>query len=92
MNKDCLGTVVYSKAGRDVDRKFIIMDIIDKEYVYICDGDLRKVEKPKKKKIRHLMFTETVAKDIKQCLMSNVEVSNSQIKRFLQSLCTNKEV
>lgn len=92
MNKDCLGTVVYSKAGRDVDRKFIIMDIIDKEYVYICDGDLRKIEKPKKKKIRHLMFTETVAEDIKQCLMSNVEVSNSQIKRFLQSLCTNKEV
>lgn len=37
MNKDCLGTVVYSKAGRDVDRKFIIMDIIDKEYVFICE-------------------------------------------------------
>lgn len=92
MNKDCLGTVVYSKAGRDIDRKFIIMDIIDKDYVYICDGDLRKVEKPKKKKIKHLMFTEIVAKDIKQCLISDVGVSNSQIRKFLQSLCTNKEV
>lgn len=92
MNKDYLGTVAYSKAGRDIDRKFIIMDIIDKEYVYICDGDLRKIEKPKKKKIRHLMFTEIVAEDIKECLMSGIEVSNSKIRRFLQSLCTNKEV
>ena len=92
MNKDYLGTVVYSKAGRDVDRKFIIMDIIDKDYVYICDGDLRKVEKPKKKKIRHLMFTEIVAEGIRQSLMSNVGVSNSQLRKFLQSLCTNKEV
>ncbi|WP_010237737.1 MULTISPECIES: KOW domain-containing RNA-binding protein [Clostridium] len=92
MNKNYLGTVVYSKAGRDTDRKFIIMDIIDKEYVYICDGDLRKVQKPKKKKIKHLMFTETVAEDIKKSLISNVEVSNLQVRRFLQSLGTNKEV
>lgn len=92
MSKNYLGTVVYSKAGRDVDRKFIIMDIIDKEYVYVCDGDLRKVEKPKKKKMKHLMFTETVAEDIRKSLMSDVEVSNLQVRRFLQSLCTNKEV
>lgn len=86
MNKDYLGTVVYSKAGRDSDRKFIIIDIIDNDYVYICDGDLRKIEKPKKKKIRHLMFTEIVAEDIKESLVSNVKVSNSQIRKFLQSL------
>lgn len=92
MNNDCLGTVVYSKAGRDMDRKFIILDIINNEYVYICDGQLRNVEKPKKKKIKHLIITDIVANDIRQELLSNSKVSNSQIRKFLQSIGTNKEV
>jgi ribosomal protein L14E/L6E/L27E len=92
LENELLGTVVYSKAGRDVDKTFIILDIVDNEYVYICDGDLRKIEKPKKKKIKHLVFTEKVASDIKQSLISKTKVSNSEIKKFLQSLGTNKEV
>ena len=92
MNNDCLGAVVYSKAGRDMDRKFIVLDILYNEYVYICDGDLRKVEKPKKKKIKHLIFTDIAADEIRQKLLSGEKVSNSQIRKFLQSLGTNKEV
>lgn len=92
MENELLGTVVYSKAGRDIDKTFIILDVVDKEYVYICDGALRKIEKPKKKKIKHLVFTEKVASDIKQSLISKTKVSNSEIKKFLQSLGTNKEV
>ena len=49
-----LGTVVISKAGRDAGRYFVILDIADDAHVYICDGDLRKVQKPKKKKLKHL--------------------------------------
>lgn len=92
LNNDNLGRVVYSKAGRDIDRIFIILDIIDDEYVYICDGDLRNVEKPKKKKIKHLIFTDIAADEIRQKLLSEEKVSNSHIRKFLQSLGTNKEV
>lgn len=92
LNKVNLGMVVCSKAGRDMDRKFIILDIIDNEYVYICDGDLRNVEKPKKKKNKHLIFTDIAADEIRQKLLSGEKVSNSQIRKFLQSLGTNKEV
>ncbi len=87
MNNNYLGAVVYSKAGRDIDRKFIIMDIINEEYVYISDGDLRKVEKPKRKKIKHLIITDVVFDDI----LSNNKVGNSEIRKFLQSLGSNKE-
>ena len=87
MNNNYLGVVVYSKAGRDSDRKFIIMDIINEEYVYIADGDLRKVEKPKRKKIKHLIITDRVFDDV----LSKKTVSNSEIRKFLQSLGSNKE-
>jgi ribosomal protein L14E/L6E/L27E len=87
MNNNYLGAVVCSKAGRDIDRKFIIMDIINDEYVYISDGDLRKVEKPKKKKIKHLIITDIVF----DAILSDNKVGNSEIRKFLQSLGSNKE-
>lgn len=59
------GQVVISKAGRDKLRKFIIVDIINEDYVLICDGKLRKIEKPKLKKTKHLAKTSYIAnKDI----------------------------
>lgn len=79
-----LGKVVHSKAGRDKDKYFIIVSIIDEKYVYISDGDLRKIEKPKKKKIKHLVFTNIVAEDIRIDILSNEKISNSKIRKFLQ--------
>ena len=87
-----LGKVVNSKAGRDMHRNFIVVGIINNEYVYISDGELRKVAKPKKKKVKHLNFTDTVAEEIRDALLSEKEVTNSKIKIFLQSADIGKEV
>ncbi|MDD3224053.1 MAG: RNA-binding protein [Clostridium sp.] len=92
MKDSYLGAVVYSKAGRDIGKKFIILDIINNEYVYISDGDLRKVEKPKKKKLKHLKFTEIFSQEIKdEILNGEKKISNSEIRKFLKSLGINKE-
>lgn len=87
-----LGKVVHSKAGRDMHKKFIVVGILNKEYVYISDGDLRKIEKPKKKKVKHLNFTDTAAEEIRDLILSKKEVTNSKIKIFLQSADIGKEV
>lgn len=79
-----LGKVVHSKSGRDKGKYFIIIGIIDAEYVYISDGDLRKIEKPKKKKVKHLGFTNLVAEDIREAILSDGRISNSKIRKFLQ--------
>ncbi|WP_035292499.1 KOW domain-containing RNA-binding protein [Clostridium sp. KNHs214] len=91
-SKSFIGRVVISKAGRDADRKFIIVDVINHQYVNICDGDLRKIENPKKKKIKHLNLTNTFAGEITQLLANGDKVSNSKIKKFLQSIDDNEEV
>lgn len=79
-----LGKVVHSKSGRDKGKYFIIIGIIDDEYVYISDGDLRKIDRPKKKKIKHLSFTNVLAEDIRNAILSESKISNSKIRKFLQ--------
>lgn len=87
-----IGRVVYSKAGRDKGRSFIVVGVLSEEYVYISDGSLRFIEKPKKKKVKHLVFTNLVADEIKNELLTDKNVSNTIIRKFLQSHDMNKEV
>lgn len=49
-----VGQLVRSRAGRDQGRYFMVSALVDSEYVYLVDGQLRKMEKPKKKKRKHL--------------------------------------
>lgn len=87
-----LGQVVYSKVGRDRDEYYIIVGILNEDYVYISDGKLRKVEKPKKKKRKHLIFTGTYSEEIKEAILNGKYVSNPRIKDFLGTMYANKEV
>lgn len=92
INTDYIGKVAYSKSGRDEGRLFIILSIINDEFVYISDGDLRTVEKPKKKKIKHLDVKSITAEEISKLLRSGEEVTNNMVKKFLQSMNSNEEV
>lgn len=51
-----IGSIVRSKAGRDKGMLFLVVDAAG-EYAYVADGKLRKREKPKKKKLKHLQGT-----------------------------------
>ncbi len=48
------GRICISKSGRDKGRVFIIKAVLDESYVLIVDGVMRKLDKPKKKKLKHL--------------------------------------
>lgn len=92
INDDLLGMIVLSKAGRDKGKYFIIVGIIDQDYVYISNGDSRRIDKPKKKKVKHIFKTKIVSQKIRESLLKNKTVNNSDIKKFLQTQCMNKEV
>jgi large subunit ribosomal protein L14e len=78
-----LGQVVISKAGRDAGKKFVITGIIDSSYVLLSDGSLRKIEKPKRKKIKHIQLTDIILDDLKVKLGANQKVTNTEIKKAL---------
>lgn len=81
-----IGQVVRSKAGRDTGRIFFIIDILDDKYVIIADGDLRKIEKAKKKKAIHLLKYNTINKELKNKIENNEKISNIFIRRELEKL------
>ncbi len=78
------GQVVYSKSGRDKRRPFIIVDF-DEQYLYLVDGDLRKLEKPKKKKMMHVQIVNDVIEDIKQKLEDKAYLNDADFRKALKS-------
>ena len=78
-----LGQVVYSMAGRDKGNKFVVIDIVDESYVLISDGDLRRIENAKRKKIKHLKITGEVIQTLCDKLEKKDRVSNSEIRKAL---------
>ena len=86
-----LGQVILSKAGRDAGKKFIIVGIIDKSWVLVADGDLRRIEKPKKKRLKHIELTEEILPSLSEKLRNELKVTNSEIRKSLAALKGMKE-
>lgn len=81
-----IGSVVISKAGRDKGRSFVVV-ALEGEFAYLCDGDLRKSDSPKKKKRKHLAVTNTICDYIGDKINQNKKVTNTEIRRALSELC-----
>ena len=69
-----VGTLVFSKAGRDKGEMFLTL-LVENGYAYIADGDLRRVEKPKKKKLIHLQRTNNT--------VEIGEITNSAVRKII---------
>ena len=91
MDEAKVGQLVVAAAGRDSNKKFIITCIINDQYVYISDGDTRKIESPKKKKLKHLMLTKHISYEIALLLQQNKQVTNSVISKCIKSLDSYRE-
>lgn len=75
-----VGDIVFSKAGRDSGRYYIVMECAD-SFVFICDGDLHKTDKPKKKKIKHLKASGRNSEYIAGKLAEGTKVTNAELRR-----------
>lgn len=86
-----LGRVVISKAGRDRGRAFLITGIADDAHVYLADGMVRKLARPKKKKLMHLRIEPVSASSIAAKLESGAKVTDAEIRKSLVNLGYNSE-
>lgn len=85
MDKENLvGKMAWSKAGRDKGKPFIIVEALDDKYVLVCDGTLRTLDRPKKKKLMHLSVTDSV--------FSGENMDDLNIAKYLRSYDKIKEV
>ena len=89
-----IGELATSKAGHDKDRLYMIVGE-EGECVYLCDGRLRGVEHPKKKKKKHIQIIHSSAQDtliqnIKQNLPGERDEIDRQIRKTLEDYLSNK--
>ena len=75
--------IVYSKAGRDKGKPFVVISLENELFALIADGDLRKITKPKRKKIKHLKLTGKSTEFLKDKLKDSAEVTNRELKKAI---------
>ncbi|MCL1901130.1 MAG: KOW domain-containing RNA-binding protein [Firmicutes bacterium] len=85
-----IGAVVMSKSGRDKGRYFIICKIISAEYVLLTDGHIRKIAKPKLKKVKHITLTKDCCDIIAAKFEENKNVFDSEIFSALKNFNTSE--
>lgn len=80
-----IGRVVISRSGRDQGRMFLIVGILEEPYVLIADGALRRLKKPKKKKLRHLSLQPDVLEGIGEKLKQGSKVFDAELRSALKN-------
>ncbi len=78
---------VYSIAGRDKGGLFIVVGL-EPGYAYIADGTKHRVEKPKKKNLKHLNRTNFVSKELLEHIDAGT-LENYMIRKVLAELKPN---
>ena len=78
-------SLVVSKAGRDQGQLFYVVDT-DEQYVYLADGKSRRLEKPKRKKRKHVEQVPRTESRIAEKIRNGEKVLNSELRKELASL------
>ena len=83
---DCtISDVVVSTAGRDCGSLFYVIGI-EEEYLLLSDGRGRTLEKPKRKRLRHVRKVLRSETRVAEKLISGDKLLNSELRRDLAFL------
>ena len=74
--------IVRSDAGRDRGKIFIVL-AVEGEYLLLADGKGRRVEAPKRKKRRHVLFVAADESRLADKINRSEKITNSEIRRTL---------
>lgn len=74
--------IVISLNGRDQEKPFFVLDL-DGEYALIADGKGRRLEKPKRKKLKHLRHAAASESRTAVKIRNGEKISNIELRRSL---------
>ncbi|MDK2821187.1 MAG: hypothetical protein PWP31_1152 [Clostridia bacterium] len=81
-----VGQLVFSRAGRDKGRPFLIWKLAGPRKVYLVDGDLRRVDKPKLKNVAHLQVVNRIATNIRERLYKGETIIDAEVRQAIAQL------
>jgi large subunit ribosomal protein L14e len=77
-----ISDIVKALNGRDKGKSFFVVDTED-IYAMLCDGKARRIDKPKRKKLKHIRLEQKSDGWIASKLQNGEKVTNSEIRRAL---------
>ena len=81
--------VVISLNGRDEGKRFLVVGT-EEGYSLLADGKGRRVEKPKRKKNKHIVLEDQATGPIADKLIEGEKVTNNEIRRTLAKYAADR--
>lgn len=81
------GMVAWSRAGHDAGRMYIITEM-DEHYAYLADGKSKTLERPKRKKWKHIQIMKQVPEELQGSDWSCIK--NEDIKHAIKIMSKEK--
>lgn len=80
-----LGALVHSLAGRDAGEYYLIVGILEQNYVLVANGSNRPLKSPKKKNLRHLQYRQNGPAELAEKLRRR-QARDEEITRAIREM------
>lgn len=83
MGKAERGMMAWSLAGHDRGKLYVIVRA-DEEYVWLCDGRIRPLENPKKKRWKHIQVMKRIPEELEAADWESIK--DEEIKHSIKTV------
>lgn len=86
-----LGQIVKVLRGRDAGSLAIVVGLKEPHMVLLADGDRRKIDRPKKKNMKHIQITNAVSEEVAEALKTFGRVNDEKLRYALNQYLLKQE-
>ncbi len=83
-----VGQIVYATCGREAGRLFAVVGV-DGDYLWLADGRHRTLDRPKRKKKKHVRYAGDGGETLRQLLRSGATPRDAGLRRVLKQAAGN---
>jgi ribosomal protein L14E/L6E/L27E len=77
--------------GRDAGNFAVVVGFEEPHFVLLADGNKRKIDRPKKKNLKHIQVTNTIDQEIADSIKSHGRVNNARLRYALNQYLLQHE-
>lgn len=77
--------IVKSTAGRDKGELFFVL-ATEGDFLLLADGKLRPVERPKRKRRKHVVLRRADGGELSRRIRSNESITNSELRKAIAAV------
>jgi len=81
-----IGQLVTSNAGRDQTNIYLVIGILQNNYLLLVNGRERKFKNPKQKNIRHVNVLNSIAQGVAEKIQSGMKITDEEIRQAIKAL------